>query len=92
VPPVLLPVTANLGVVTFSWVPGGGSAASRYRVEVRTSATGQITTLTTGGPGSSVVWLQSGGPFSARVIADNACGSSARSNELSFGFYALAPQ
>lgn len=77
--PTLLPVTSSQGAVTFSWSAAVGAAADRYRIELSNG-----TTLTTGGAGTSYVWAQRGGTFSAHVIADNACGSSARSNDVVF--------
>jgi hypothetical protein len=77
--PVLLPVTTVAGKVTFSWGPGSGSAADRYRIE----AQGGIA-LTTPGPGTSFLLLQSGGSFSAHVVGLNACGTSPPSSDVAF--------
>jgi hypothetical protein len=80
--PVLLPVSKIDGQAIFSWQPTGTASVTRYRLEISDGAT--ITILTTAGVGSSFVWNMSAGSFAARVIADNDCGSSARSNAVSF--------
>lgn len=80
--PVLLPVHKVNGQAVLSWQPGPGASAARYRIEIGDGRT--VTTLTTPGAGSSFVWAMPPGSFSARITADNDCGSSHTSNAMSF--------
>jgi len=82
--PILLPVTTTSGRVTFTWVPLG-VAADSYQVQISPGAgLAPTTSLATDGAGTSQVWTQTSGSFAARVVARNACGTSARSNEFAF--------
>ena len=77
-------MTTTTGRVTFTWVPIG-VAADSYQVQISPGAgLAPIASLATDGAGASLVWAQTSGSFAARVVASNACGSSARSNELAF--------
>jgi hypothetical protein len=80
--PILLPVTTTSGRVTFTWVPLG-VAADSYQVQISPGAgLAPVASLATDGAGASLVWAQTSGSFAARVVAKNACGTSARSNEV----------
>jgi hypothetical protein len=80
--PVLLPATVVGRSVGFTWFEPAGTAAATYRVDV-TNALGAVTSVSTTGPGGSVVWTApAAGSYSARVTAVNACGSSAASAAL----------
>jgi hypothetical protein len=82
--PIVLPVAAQSGLVTFTWWPNG-SAADSYQVRITPDGLLFPTTLLdTGGPATSLVWGQTSGNFSARVVATNRCGSSAQSNSVLF--------
>jgi uncharacterized protein DUF6923 len=84
--PTMLPVTGAPGQVGFSWIPAtGGSAATSYQVGVGTVlGLPPAFTLTSGGSGSSLIWGGTSGSFAASVVATNACGSSAASNQVPF--------
>ena len=83
--PVLLPVMSRSGLVTFTWWPMG-AAADTYQVQVSFGAgLPPAGSASTSGPGTSlVVGALTSGSFAARVVATNACGSSAPSNEVAF--------
>ena len=82
--PILLPVTTTSGRVTFTWVPLG-AAADSYQVQVSPGAgLAPVATFASAGAGTSLVWAQTSGSFAARVVATNACGTSASSNEFAF--------
>jgi hypothetical protein len=82
--PILLPVAAQSGLVTFTWWPTG-PAADTYQVQITPTGTlVPAALLNTNGPGASLVWGQTSGSFSARVVATNACGSSPQSNGVAF--------
>ena len=82
--PILLPVTTTSGQVTFTWWPMG-AAAETYQLQVSLApGLAPAGTLSTTGPGTSLVWAHPSGSFAARVVAVNACGVSARSNEVAF--------
>ena len=82
--PILLPVTTTPGQVTFTWIAMGGAAATFDAQIAFGAGLPPVGTLSTTGPGTSLVWNQMSGNFAARLVATNACGASARSNEVSF--------
>jgi hypothetical protein len=77
--PTLLPVTTIGGQVTFSWVNGIGGAADHYGLQLSNG-----TALSVAGSGTSVVWPQASGSFTASVAAGNTCGNSGPSTSLAF--------
>jgi hypothetical protein len=83
-PPVLLPVTVTPGSAAFTWVPRG-AIADRYQVQIAPGAgLAPTISLSSTGAGSSLTWLAPQGTWAGRVIARNACGTSAPSNEVRF--------
>ena len=82
--PVMLPVTTTSGLVTFTWWPGNGTAASYQVLLAPGLGLASVATFATGSPGTSFVWGSTGGSFAARVVATNACGSSPQSNQVAF--------
>jgi hypothetical protein len=82
--PTLLPVTVTPGVTAFTWIPGG-ETADRYQLQVSPGAgLAPILSIMSRAAGTSVVWGAPQGTFAGRVIARNACGASAPSNEMPF--------
>jgi CSLREA domain-containing protein len=82
--PVLLPVTLTPGAAAFTWIPGG-EPGDRYQVQVSPGAgLAPIVSMMSRGSGTSVVWAAPQGTWAGRVIARNACGASAPSNEMPF--------
>lgn len=83
-PPILLPVSVTPGAAAFTWIPGQGTA-ERYEVEVAPGAgLAPTIALNSAGAGTSLTWLAPRGTWAGRVIARNACGTSAPSNEIRF--------
>jgi hypothetical protein len=83
-PPVLLPVTVTPGAAGFTWIPRG-TAADRYQVQVAPGAgLAPTISLTSASAGASLTWLTPQGTWAGRVVARNACGTSAPSNEIRF--------
>jgi hypothetical protein len=82
--PVLLPVLAQPGGITLSWVPATtGAPAERYLLEA-VPASGNPVELLTVGTGTSVTGPVQADAYAVRVVAVNACGSSPASNEIAF--------
>jgi CSLREA domain-containing protein len=82
--PILLPAMLTPGAATFTWVPGSG-VAERYELRVSPGAGLPSTlVLTSAGAGTSGTWFAPAGSWSGRLIALNACGESAVSNEVQF--------
>jgi CSLREA domain-containing protein len=83
--PILLPVTTSASTANLTWWPGPGDVAATYELQLAPGAgLAPIRTLATDGPGTSVVWTPFTGRFAVRIAARNACGTSVRSNEVSF--------
>jgi hypothetical protein len=81
--PVFLPGTAVGRLRIFSWLPASGPPATHFRIDVSIeSDASPVATLTTPGPGTSFVWTGPSGGIAARVVAVNACGASAPSNQV----------
>ncbi|HJZ71644.1 MAG TPA: fibronectin type III domain-containing protein [Vicinamibacterales bacterium] len=82
--PILLPAMLTPGAATFTWIPGGGTAA-RYQMRVSAGAGLPATVLlTSAGAGTSGTWMAPAGAWAGRLVAVNACGMSAASNEIRF--------
>ncbi|MEP7305923.1 MAG: choice-of-anchor Q domain-containing protein [Acidobacteriota bacterium] len=82
--PILLPVTVTPGATAFTWIPGR-EAADQYQLQVSPGAgLAPIVSVMSRGAGTSVVWGALQGTWAGRVIARNACGVSAPSNEMPF--------
>jgi hypothetical protein len=83
-PTLLPPTTAGGGQAAFVWWSAGGSPADYYQLQVAPGAgLAAVSALNTNGPATGIVWPQAGS-YAARVVAVNACGTSGRSNEVSF--------
>lgn len=80
--PVLLPISASGGAITFSWLPAAGAPAERYRVDVK--GIGKPISLIASGTGSSLVARLDPGLYTANANGMNACGVSAASNAITF--------
>jgi len=81
--PTMLPVTTASGQVGFNWIPGAGSAADSYQVQIKLVGIPTFV-LNTSTNGSSAIWDAMAGTFSARVVGVNACGIGVVSNEVDF--------
>jgi hypothetical protein len=83
-PTLLPPTTAGGGQAAFVWWSAGGSPADYYQLQVAPGAgLAAVTAVNTNGPATGMVWPQAGS-YAARLVAVNACGTSGRSNEVSF--------
>jgi YVTN family beta-propeller protein/autotransporter-associated beta strand protein len=82
--PTLLPVMTPSGQLTFTWLPSGATA-TQYQLQLSPGAglaANQFVAVA--GTGTSYVARVSGISGAARIVAMNACGTSAPSNEMPF--------